>query len=50
MDALARLIVQISEYAVTNKDSLEELDINPVFVYPEGKGVAIADALIVKRK
>ncbi len=50
MDALARLIVQISEYAVTNKDSLEELDINPVFVYPEGRGVAIADALIVKRK
>lgn len=49
IDALAELIVQIADYASSNKDSLAELDLNPVFVYPEGEGVAIADALIVKK-
>lgn len=48
--ALCQTIVAISNYAQANKDVLKELDINPLFVYPEGKGVGIADALIVKRK
>ena len=48
--ALCQTIVAISNYAQTNKDVLKELDINPLFVYPEGKGVGVADALIVKRK
>ncbi|MCU6746402.1 acetate--CoA ligase family protein [Faecalicatena acetigenes] len=46
--ALAGLMQQISEYAVKNKDILEEMDINPVFVYPEGEGVSIVDAVIIK--
>lgn len=49
VDALAELLVQIADYAARNKDSLAELDINPVFVYPKGEGTAIADALIVKK-
>lgn len=48
--ALCQTIVAISNYAQVNKDVLKELDINPLFVYPEGKGVGVADALIVKRK
>lgn len=48
-DALAELIVQIADYAAHNKDTLAELDINPVFVYSKGEGAAIADALIVKK-
>lgn len=48
--ALCQTIVAISDYAQANKDVLKELDINPLFVYPEGKGVGVADALIVKRK
>lgn len=48
--ALCQTIVAISNYAQANKDVLKELDINPLFVYPEGKGVGVADALIVKRK
>lgn len=48
--ALCQTIVAISNYAQDNKDVLKELDINPLFVYPEGKGVGVADALIVKRK
>lgn len=44
---LVSMMVKISEFAVANKDRLKELDINPLFVYPEGEGVAIADALTV---
>ena len=44
-DALAELLVKISEMAAARKDEIKELDINPVFVNNEG--VAIADALLV---
>lgn len=46
--ALCRMIVAIGDYAVENGDNLKELDINPLFVYPDGEGVGIVDALIVK--
>ena len=49
VDALAELLVQVSDFAVANKDTLLELDINPVFVHEKGKGVDIADALIVRK-
>ncbi len=45
VDALVDLIVKISEMASNEKDSLLELDMNPIFVYE--KGIAIADALSV---
>lgn len=47
LDALADMIVKISIFADKNKDSLSEIDINPLFVYPEGMGVGVADALVV---
>lgn len=47
VNALADIMVKISQYAAENKDTLAELDLNPVFVYEEGKGVCAADALIV---
>lgn len=50
VDALAEFIVNIAQFACQNKDELKELDINPVFVYEQGKGVAMADALVVKYK
>ena len=50
VDALAELMVQIADYAVANKDTLCEMDLNPVLVYEEGKGVDMADAVIIKRK
>ena len=49
VDALAELMVQVSEYAVANRDTLCEMDLNPVFVYGEGRGVDIADAVIIRR-
>lgn len=45
--ALTDMMVRISEFAYQKKDVLKELDMNPLFVYPEGEGVAIADALAV---
>ena len=50
VDALVELMVKISDYAVAHTDSLAELDLNPVFVYEDGKGVCVADALVVKRQ
>lgn len=48
VDALCDLIVSVGDFAAANADTLKELDINPVFVYPKGEGVGIADSLIVK--
>jgi acetyltransferase len=47
VDALTRLIVKVSHFAVVHREKISELDINPVFVYPQGKGVAIIDALVI---
>lgn len=48
LDALCETIVKIGEFAADNADTLKELDINPLFVYPKGEGVGVADSLIVK--
>lgn len=45
IDALCDVIVSIGKFASHNKDKLKELDINPIFVYPDGVG--IADALVI---
>jgi acetyltransferase len=50
MDALAELIERVSRFAAEHRDELEELDLNPVFVYEDGKGVCAADALVVLSK
>ncbi len=46
LDALVDAIVRLSALAVDLKDHICELDINPLFVFAEGKGVKAADALI----
>ena len=38
IDALCDTIVSIADFASANRDTLKELDINPLFVYPEGEG------------
>ena len=48
LKVLCQTIAGVSQFASENKDHLKELDINPLFVYPEGEGVGVADALIVK--
>lgn len=50
IEALTDMMVKISDFAYRKKDTLKELDMNPLFVYPKGEGVAIADALAVMYK
>ena len=45
MDALADCLLKVSEL-VGNQPSIEELDINPLFLYEKGKGAKGVDALI----
>ena len=40
-------MVQVSNLAAEYKDTLVEMDINPVFVYPDKEGVSAADGLVV---
>jgi len=46
-EALAETLVAVSRMAAGLGARLKEMDINPIFVGPNGKGVAAADALIV---
>jgi acetyltransferase len=49
VDALALTLVRVSELAWTLRERLSELDINPLLVRPQGRGVVAADALVVLR-
>jgi acetyltransferase len=40
-------LAQVSQLAVNLEGTLGELDINPLMVLPEGRGVKAADALVV---
>ncbi len=46
VEALVDAILRLSALAVDLKDHVAELDINPLFVFPQGKGVKAGDALI----
>ncbi|KIL36224.1 hypothetical protein SD71_09795 [Cohnella kolymensis] len=49
--ALSRAISSFSRFVVDRQDEIREMDINPLMVMPEGKGVMAVDALItVKNK
>ncbi|HPU69373.1 MAG TPA: acetate--CoA ligase family protein [Acetomicrobium flavidum] len=46
--ALAEVVSLVSKLACIENE-LEELDINPIFVLDEGKGVLVADALVLRK-
>ncbi|MCL6477173.1 MAG: acetate--CoA ligase family protein [Peptococcaceae bacterium] len=48
IDAVVDVILKVSALVTDYQDSIEELDINPLVVYP--KGVKAADAMLVTRK
>jgi acyl-CoA synthetase (NDP forming) len=48
-EALAHLIVKLSQFASDHADDLAEVDLNPVIVHAKGDGITVVDALIIKR-
>jgi acetate---CoA ligase (ADP-forming) len=47
LDALAETLSKLSLFAATQKGQFSSIDINPLLVRPQGKGVVALDALIV---
>jgi acetate---CoA ligase (ADP-forming) len=47
--ALAQLMAALSRFAADHADTIAEIDLNPVIVHPEGEGLTVVDALIVKQ-
>ena len=50
LEAMIDTIATAADYVVMNAAHLEELDINPLMVLPEGHGVTAVDALIRRRR
>jgi acetate---CoA ligase (ADP-forming) len=48
-EALADLMIKLSQFAFDHADDIAEVDLNPVIVHGKGDGVTVVDALIVKR-
>jgi acyl-CoA synthetase (NDP forming) len=46
---LSKLISQISLLAAQARGEIAEIELNPVLVHPEGQGVTIVDALVVRK-
>lgn len=49
LEALQELLLQIGQLALDLKDEIQELDLNPVLVMPEGQGLKVVDALVIRR-
>ncbi|MEZ5783814.1 MAG: acetate--CoA ligase family protein [Rhizobiaceae bacterium] len=49
IEALATMMVQLSDLACAYGDHIEAIDLNPVAVLPEGQGARLLDALVIPR-
>ena len=49
LEALAQVLCQVGQFACAWRERICELEINPLFVLPEGSGVVVGDALAVLR-
>ena len=47
ISALAQLVALVSRIAATGRDTVSEIELNPVIVHPAGQGCTVADALLV---
>ncbi|WP_461866501.1 acetate--CoA ligase family protein [Thermococcus sp.] len=47
MKAIVDLMLKVSKLIDDLRDYIKEMDLNPVFVYPEGEGAVIVDARII---
>jgi len=46
---VAELLAKLSEAAVANRDSIQEMEFNPIILHADGSGLSVADALVVLR-
>ncbi len=49
IDAAAAALCDLADFIVTNKDEIQEVDINPLIVKDKGDGVIAVDALLIPR-
>ena len=49
VEALVDALVKVSQFAWAQRDTLTEVDINPLLVRPQGQGVIAADAVLVAK-
>lgn len=49
LEALAQVICRVGQLACQWQEQIAELEINPLFVLPEGSGVIVGDALVALR-
>lgn len=47
IEALAEALVRISYFAKVHEGKIKEMDINPILVFEEGKGIAALDGIIL---
>jgi acetate---CoA ligase (ADP-forming) len=50
LEALARVLCQVGQFACKWQEQIAELEINPLFVLPEGSGTIVGDALAILRE
>jgi succinyl-CoA synthetase beta subunit len=48
--ALVDAMVRLSQFAAAHADTLDEMDVNPLVVLPQGEGVCALDAVILPRQ
>jgi len=49
IDAIVDLLVKMSALGIDFQDDIDAIDLNPVIVFDEGKGVKVVDALFIKK-
>jgi hypothetical protein len=49
VDALVDVMVRLGQFTTDHAETVAEIDLNPVLVHPQGEGVSVVDALIVRR-
>ena len=49
-NALVHAMVRLSQFAAKHAEFLDEMDVNPLIVLPEGQGVVAVDAVMIRRK
>jgi succinyl-CoA synthetase beta subunit len=49
VEALAEIMVRLSQFAADFADDIAQIDLNPVLVHASGEGATVVDALIIKR-